>query len=425
MAMRNELVLDLADCTEFRQTLLARPPRIVHGTAGLLVVLLGAALAWAAATRADLVVRAPGRVRPVATPVKLIPAARGEVLSAGVGGRVAEVNVREGDEVRRGALLIRLETGRLDIEIAKQRRLLRVAEEELAKLEQLDELTARQFEAARSKAEAELMQARDDVRRAEAQQGADVRLVQVELEAAREDEGQLRVLVGRRAAARADLTKAERKTQEAREKLDKARLPVDRSRVPVAERALDLVHRDYVLKRQELRLKRAAKQGEVEAARLELSNRELERELAEIRAPIDGVVIKGDVKLGDILEPGKPVLELARQEGFLFEGSVPSEEVGHLQVGMAARIKLDAYNYQQYGTVGGTVRFLSPDSDAGGTERAVSYTVKIAVASAELGRGDYRGRIKLGMTGQADIVTGRRSLLALLVKRIRQTISLG
>jgi multidrug resistance efflux pump len=425
MAMRNELILDLADCTEFRQTLLARPPQIVHGTAGLLVVLLGAALAWAAATRADLVVRAPGRVRPVATPVKIIPAARGEVLSASVGGQVAEVTVREGDEVSRGALLIRLETGRLDNEIARQRRLLGVAEEELAKLEQLDELTARQFEAARSKAEAEMMQAREDVRRATDQQGADIRLVQVELETAQDEEGQLRALVGRRAAARTDLTKAERKTQEAREKLTKAELPVDHSRVPVAERALDLINQDYALKRQELRLKRAAKQGEAEASRLELSNRELERGLAEIRAPIDGVVIKGDVKLGDLLEPGKPVLELARQEGFLFEGSVPSEEVGHLRVGMAARIKLDAYNYQQYGTVSGTVRFLSPDSGREQEEPTVTYTVRIALSSDEVGRGEYRGRVKLGMTGQADIVTGHRSLLALLVKRIRQAISLG
>src|SRR6516164_5248720 len=285
-AMPNDLVLDLADCTEFRQTLLARPPKIVHGTTGLLVVLLGAALAWAAATRADLVVRAPGRVRPVSTPKKVYSAARGEVLSAGVGGQVVEVNAREGDEVRQGAVLIRLETGRLDNEIAKQRRLLRVAEEELAKLEQLDELTTRQFAAARSKAEAELAQAREDLRRAKAQQDAEVRLVQVELETAQDEEGQLRALVSRRAAPRADLTKAERKTQEAREKLAKARLPVDASRVPVAERALGLVDQDYALKREELKLKLAGKQGEIEAARIELANRELERGLAEIRAPI-------------------------------------------------------------------------------------------------------------------------------------------
>jgi multidrug resistance efflux pump len=425
MAMHNDFVLDLADCTEFRQALLARPPRIVHGTAGLLVVLLGMALAWAAATRADLVVRVPGRVRPVATPMKIIPAARGEVLSAGVGGQVAEVHVREGDEVRRGALLIRLETGRLDNEIAKQRLRLRVAEEELARLDQLAGLTARQFEAARSKAKAELAQARQDVRRAEAQQGPEIQVAELELEAAREEAQQLRALRGRGVGARADLAKAERMAREAREKRDKVRLPVDQSRVPVAERALVLVDRDYAVKQEELELKRAGKRGEIEATRIELANRELERELAEIRAPIDGVVVKGDVKLGDLLEPGKPVLELARQEGFVFEGSVASEEVGHLAEGMAVRIKLDAYNYQQYGTIGGTVRFLSPDSEAGGgAERTVTYTVKIALASDELGRGEYRGRVKLGMTGQADIVTGHRSLLALLVKRIRQTIRL-
>ena len=426
--MHNALVLDLADCTEFRQTLLARPPKIVHGTAGLLVVLLAAALAWAAATQANLVVRAPGRVRPVSTPKKVYSAARGEVLSAGVGGKVVEVNVREGDEVRRGALLIRLETGRLDNEIAKQRRLLRVAEEELAKLDQLAGLTTREFEAARAKAEAELAQAREDVRRAKAHQGVEVQLVQVELEAARDEGEQLRVLVGRRAAPRVDLMKAERKTQEAREKMAKARLPVDESRVPVAERALALVDQNYALKREELKLKRAGKQGEIEAARIELANREIERQLAEIRAPIDGVVIKGDIKLGDILEPGKPVFELARQEGFLFEGSVPSDEVGHLKVGMAARIKLDAYDYQRYGTVNGTVCFLSPDSGVEAEKeekRTVTYTVRIDLANDLVGRGEFRGRVKLGMGGQADIVTGQESLLSLLVKRIRQTISLG
>ena len=43
-AMRNDLVWDLADCTEFRQTLLCRPPGIVHGAAVLLIVVLGTAL---------------------------------------------------------------------------------------------------------------------------------------------------------------------------------------------------------------------------------------------------------------------------------------------------------------------------------------------------------------------------------------------
>jgi hypothetical protein len=64
-AMVKHALLDLADCTEFRQALQARPPRIVHGTALLLSTLLMAALVWSAVTEADLVVRAPGRVRPI------------------------------------------------------------------------------------------------------------------------------------------------------------------------------------------------------------------------------------------------------------------------------------------------------------------------------------------------------------------------
>jgi hypothetical protein len=62
--MCSDLTRNLADCTEFRQTVQAQPPRLVHGTAFLLVGMLAAALAWAATTKADLVVRAQGRVRP-------------------------------------------------------------------------------------------------------------------------------------------------------------------------------------------------------------------------------------------------------------------------------------------------------------------------------------------------------------------------
>jgi multidrug efflux pump subunit AcrA (membrane-fusion protein) len=429
--MRNALVLDLDDCTEFRQALQARPPGVVHGAAGLLVALLGAALAWSALTRADLVVRAPGRVRPVVAPRKVFSAARGDVLSASVGGQVAEVHAREGDEVKAGDLLIRLETGRLDNEIARQRLLLLAAEEELADLARLDALTLRQLAAARDKALKELAQAREAIRRAKEQQAADVRLAQVDLESTHDEERQLRTLVNRQAAARSELTKAAFKAREAEQKLAKARLPVDESQVPVAEQTLAVLEHDYGVKRAELELKHAAKRGEVEAARVALANLELERKQADILAPIGGVVIKGDVKVGDVLEPGKPVLELARQGAFRFEGSVSTDDVGHLKVGMPARVKLDAYDYQRYGTVNGTVCFLSPDSGAAQDSRseqetqAMTYTVRIALASDSVGRGEFHGLVKLGMAGRAEILTARESVLSLLVRRIRRAISLG
>ena len=185
----------------------------------------------------------------------------------------------------------------------------------------------------------------------------------------------------------------------------------------VAQRALEQAERDYAVRRDELELRRKTKRGEVEAARLELANLELEREQAVIRSPIDGVVTAGDVKVGDLLEPGKPVVEIARQAGFLFEAAVPSEEIGHLRVGMPARIKLDAYDYQRYGTLDGTVSFVSPDSGVAEGQTTAVYTVRIATSRDEIGRGAYRGRVKLGMAGRGEIVTGRDRLLTLLVGR--------
>ena len=422
--MHNDKIWDLADCTEFRQTLQASTPAIVHGTLILLATLFGTALVWLALTQADLVVRAPGRVRPVTSPLKVINDRGGEVLSASFGG-VVEVNFREGQPVRQGDVLIRLDTERLDNEIAKRKRTTQAGEEELERLEHLRDLSARQYVTIRAKAEAELAQAEEEVGQAKNRQATDVRLAELELEDASHEEAQLRKLVEHQFVARNDLRKATVRVRESEEKLKKAQLPVDKRKIEVLRQGLALAEKDYSVKRKEQETQRGLKLAEVEAARIELANLELERKRGLIRAPIDGVVTTGDVKVGDILEKGKPAVEIAEQKGFRFEAAVPSEEVGHLRVGMPARLKLDAYNYQQYGTVAGTVIFVSPDSGVSEGQKAAVYIVRIDLAAEELGRGNLRGRVKLGMAGQAEIVTGQETLLNLLVKQIRQTISLG
>ena len=52
-----------------------------------------------------------------------------------------------------------------------------------------------------------------------------------------------------------------------------------------ARRALELIEREYAVKQEELGLKRAAKQNELEAARIELAHRELERQDVEAGEP--------------------------------------------------------------------------------------------------------------------------------------------
>src|SRR5262249_34587045 len=155
------------------------------------------------------------------------------------------------------------------------------------------------------------------------------------------------------------------------------------------------------------------KQTEVKAAQNELDRLKLEREQAVIRAPLTGVVTTGDVKVGGILKPGEQVGEIAEEKGVRFEVQGPSEEVAHLREGMPARIRINAYDYQRYGTLDGTVCFISPDASLGEGQRAASYLVKIELEKDEVGRGEFHGRIKLGMEGQAEIVTEHESLLSL------------
>jgi multidrug resistance efflux pump len=322
-------------------------------------------------------------------------------------------------------MLIRLKAERLDHDIARRKRTIRATEEGVTELVHLNGLSDRQFEAAQAKAEAEVAQALEEVRQTKARRAADTRMAEVELEAARDGERRLVKLMEGRAAAAADLVKATSRLHEAKEKWEKARLAVAESRDEILRRALTLTEQDFAVTREEQPMKRGLKEGDLEAARMELANLELEREQAVLRAPMDGVVTAGDVKVGDLLGAGKPVVEVAEQKGFRFELTMPSEEVAHLWVGIPAQIKLDALDFQKYGTLHGRVSFISADSSVPEGQQVASFVVRIDAEGDKVGRGDVRGRVKLGMAGQVEIVTGQDSLLPLLLQKVRQAISLG
>ena len=423
-------VYNLADCTEFRQTLLAHPPRFVRGTIVLLIVLVAAALVWTALTEADLVVRAPGRIRPM-TPTSSLPEAAAEEsqISPLRGGRVREVHVREGDRVNQGDLLLRLDVERLENDLAKQRRRIETLAAELQRIDEKETLLQQSFETARTKAEAELAQARSEIDTAVLRRDAEIRLADVALDAATTRRQRLKALAEKQVASESQLAEAESQFATARLRLEQAQLPVDDGKVLVLRQTLELVVREHAVERTELQSGRERTRGELEAAELELANLQWERNQSELRAPSDGTVTSLNVSVGSVVESGQPVAAVADQCGFRMDLAVTSEDVGLLlREGLPVRIKIDAYDYQKYGSLTGRVIFVAPDSDLeeeADDGQAPTYQVKISLDGEELIRSNRRGRIKLGMTGTAEIVTDRESLLSLLVRSIRQSVSLG
>lgn len=423
--MPNRSNLPLAECSPFNQTLQGRPSRPVHGTAILLLLTLGTALTWAELAEANLVVRGGGQVRPLRPTQKVLLSARTEVLSASTGGLVVSVHYAEGQSVRAGDVLIRLDASRVDNEIEQRKKAIATAEGELAQLALLRELSASQDKAAGTKCRAELTRAEREVKEMEARRRLEVQRAEIEQKTASEELARFERAERSGVGSANDVGAARAKLAEATERLQKASLPVDGAQVEVCREALVLVEREGAVRLAELSLKQESKRGELAAARLALTALELERRSAELVAPVGGAVTTTPVKVGDLLLAGKPVVEIADQEGFRFEAVLPTAEVGELRPGMTAQIKLDAYDYQRYGTLAGTVESISPDAVVPEGQQSPVYLVRIKIESDELRRGRWVGKIKLGMAGQVEIVTGQEPLLHILVKKIHHAISLG
>jgi adhesin transport system membrane fusion protein len=422
--MRKQEILDLAECTEFRLLVEARPPRVVHATVYLLLSLTIAGLGWSHFTSAELIVRAPGRIRPIETPVKILSAARAESLSAGHANRISEVHVREGDRVQAGQVLLRLDAARLDNEIDACRARLSANQEELGRIDELEQLVVVEFSTARAKADAELREAVEDIRAAEERRHAELQIAETELASAHRDVEIQEPLAERRVVTKSELDESKDKLKRAMANLEKAKLVVNAGPQLVLEQALELAERQHQVKRKELAMKRAEAVSRATTLQAELKNLELEHAQSVIRSPIDGVVIVGDLKLGDSVEPNKVLFEIATTKGFRFEAQLSSEDVAHVVGAMPARIKLHAYDYQRYGVLPGVVEFVSPDSTVAAESKVPSYAVRIDVPGEIHGR-QLVAPVKLGMTGEVEIVTERRSLLSLLIGRVRQTIRLG
>ena len=285
-----------------------------------------------------------------------------------------------------------------------------------------------QYEATRAKAEAELAQAQRGGPPGQ-RSGGPRRSAwpELALSAAEREESATPEVAGAEGRTHGGADQGPAKTREARERLARARIPVDES--GVAGGAAGAGAGGAGLRREARRAGAEAEGQAVARSRRpgwSWPTSSWNEAQAVIRSPIDGVVTAGDVKVGDVLEPGKPVVEIARQAGFRFEAAIPSEEIGHVRVGMPVRIKLDAYDLPD-GTAPWTGRSASSPRTRGWRRdrHGTVYTVRIATSRDEIGRGAYRGRVKLGMTGRAEIVTGRDRLLTLLVGRLRQTISLN
>lgn len=115
----------------------------------------------------------------------------------------------------------------------------------------------------------------------------------------------------------------------------------------------------------------------------------------EIRSPIDGVVVSGDLEKahGAPVEMGQTLFEVAPLEEMVAEVAIPESEIGYVQKGMTVSVKLDAFPFE---TFTGTVALIHPHAEPLNDQSVFIADVKLTNA---------HGQLKPGMKGQAKVST--------------------
>lgn len=155
-------------------------------------------------------------------------------------------------------------------------------------------------------------------------------------------------------------------------------------------------------------------QSEITAAELSLQN-------TTITSPVSGIITTLDARsTGAVLQAGQTVATIAPSGARLVaEAQLSNRDIAFIETGLPAKLKFDAFPYQDYGAVEGTVIAVSPDAQVD-KESGSFYKVTIAPQQTAIEAKGKSIQLRPGLTLTADIVTERKSILSLLLEPFRQ-----
>jgi HlyD family secretion protein len=137
----------------------------------------------------------------------------------------------------------------------------------------------------------------------------------------------------------------------------------------------------------------------------------------DIRAPQDGMVLQSTVHtVGGVITAGDAIMLIVPQADDLqVEAKVNPQDIDKLQVGQKTLLRLSAFNQRTTPELNGIVTRVSPDVTTDQRTGQSYYTIRISMPSEEVAR---LGDVKLipGMPVEAFVQTGDRTLISYLIK---------
>jgi len=410
------------------------------GAAGVLIF-FGGVGGWAATTDLAGAVIAPG---------SLVVDSDVKKVQHPTGGIVGQLYVRDGDQVKGGDVVVRLDDTTTRANVAVMEKSLDELGARGARLQaELDDAQAIDFPADllnRSSdpvasrviaGEQRLFQSRRAARAGQkAQFGQRISQLEKQAQAIEEQVAakQLEIeLIGRelkgvRTLWQQNLIQISRLTMVER---DDARIRGERGALlssiaqvkdKIVETQLQIIQVD-----QDLRAEAGKDLAEIRAKTSELVEKHVAAEdqlkRVDIRAPQDGKVHQLSVHtIGGVINAGEPIMLIVPEERLVVEVKVEPRDIDQVKIGHAAVMRFPAFNQRTTPELNGEVDRVSADVSLDQKSGARFYTVRMTIPDNELARLKDFALIP-GMPVEAFIQTSRRTVMSFLIKPISDQIS--
>jgi len=130
-----------------------------------------------------------------------------------------------------------------------------------------------------------------------------------------------------------------------------------------------------------------------------------------ITAPVDGTVLSLTVKtIGGVVNAGQQLAQIVPEKASLYiDAALDNQDIGFVKPGQRVVVKVATYPFQRYGYLEGTVENISPDAIQD-DKKGLIYKAKIKLNDEKSSK---QNQLKLlpGMSVSAEITTGQRRII--------------
>ena len=376
---------------------------------GLLIFLM-----WTSLSDMDQTVRSHGQI---------IAIARNQIIQAADGGVLKQLLVSEGQQVRAGQTLAKLETTRSEasyLEIkaklgALQAALVRAKAESsgAALIYDLDSESNNVFTSGQQQAYSQKRQGLED----------ELQVLSAGLQLSEKELQMSQALLKTGDVSQLEFMRAQRQVHETQGRIGS-----------VKQKYLQEAKQDVV------RI-----QEEISAHQFKLNERKSLLDHSTLSSPVDGIVKVLRINtVGGVLRAGDELMHISPTSGgYIFEAKINPSDIGELRLGLPVSLKFDAFDYSVYGMLQGTLSYISSDTltesgpnGAMQTYYRVQVQINPALAITQSNKDKpwffqknpsvnslSLNELKPGMTATLDIQTRSRTLLQYLTKPIEKAFS--